>query len=59
MEVEDIHLNRPVRTIVNRRADTYIQHPHIEIGNEPNIPVSSSLIRKLLHEGEVCGSGKS
>ena len=29
MEVEDIHLNRPVRTIVNRRADTYIQHPHI------------------------------
>ena len=24
-----IHLNRPVRTIVNRRADTYIQHPHI------------------------------
>ena len=29
MEVEDIHLNRPVRTIVYRRADTYIQHPHI------------------------------
>lgn len=33
------------------RAKAYTSN--IEIGNEPNIPVSSSLIRKLLHEGEV------
>ena len=32
------------------RAKAYTSN--IEIGNEPNIPVSSSLIRKLLHEGE-------
>ena len=33
------------------RAKAYTSN--IEIGDEPNIPVSSSLIRKLLHEGEV------
>lgn len=33
------------------RAKAYASN--IEIENEPNIPVSSSLIRKLLHQGEV------
>ena len=29
MEVKDIHLNGPVGPIIHRRADTYVQHPHI------------------------------
>lgn len=33
------------------RAQAYTSH--IEIGTEQHVPVSSSLIRKLLHEGEV------
>ena len=44
MEVEDIHLNRPVRTIVNRRADAYIQHSHIRF------PVPSSLEQEAAKE---------
>ena len=35
------------------RAKAYTSN--IEIGNEPNVPVSSSLIRKLLHQGIVVG----
>ncbi len=33
------------------RAKAYTSN--IEIGNEPDIPISSSLIRKLLHEGKI------